>query len=70
MGPIYLLLWLYDTFLSSDPHVHLVVLSFVPLLPDIILSRIHSLKPLSLTRFKAPLQTPKPSLNLHHTTLG
>ncbi|PON99401.1 Hyccin [Trema orientale] len=35
--------WLYDTFLSSDPHLRLVVCSFVPLLSGLYLSRIHSL---------------------------
>ncbi|KAF3434976.1 hypothetical protein FNV43_RR22063 [Rhamnella rubrinervis] len=35
--------WLYDTFLSSDPHLRLVVHSFIPLLSGIYLSRIHSL---------------------------
>ncbi|XP_052204184.1 uncharacterized protein LOC127809437 [Diospyros lotus] len=34
--------WLYDTYLSSDPDLRLVVLSFVPLLSGIYLSRIHS----------------------------
>ncbi|GLT96692.1 hypothetical protein SLE2022_142970 [Rubroshorea leprosula] len=34
--------WLYDTFLSSDPHLRLLVLSFLPLLAGIYLSRIHS----------------------------
>ncbi|KAJ8548171.1 hypothetical protein K7X08_021407 [Anisodus acutangulus] len=34
--------WLYDTFLSSDTDLRLVVLSFIPLLASIYLSRIHS----------------------------
>ncbi|XP_023552230.1 uncharacterized protein LOC111809964 [Cucurbita pepo subsp. pepo] len=34
--------WLYDTFLSSDPHLRLVVLSFLPLLSSLYLSRVHS----------------------------
>lgn len=34
--------WLYDTFLSSDPHLRLLVLSFLPLVSGIYLSRIHS----------------------------
>ncbi|KAM2927865.1 hypothetical protein COP2_035177 [Malus domestica] len=34
--------WLYDTFLSSDPHLRLVVFSFLPLLSDLYLSRVHS----------------------------
>ncbi|KAK3031495.1 hypothetical protein RJ639_036009 [Escallonia herrerae] len=34
--------WLYDTFLSSDPDLRLVVLSFIPLLSSLYLSRIHS----------------------------
>ncbi|XP_030510644.1 uncharacterized protein LOC115725314 [Cannabis sativa] len=35
--------WLYDTYLSSDPHLRLVVFSFIPLLSGLYLSRIHSL---------------------------
>ncbi|KAL5562947.1 hypothetical protein UlMin_032694 [Ulmus minor] len=35
--------WLYDTFLASDPHLRLVVFSFVPLLSGLYLSRVHSL---------------------------
>ncbi|XP_021908247.1 uncharacterized protein LOC110822427 [Carica papaya] len=34
--------WLYETYLSSDPHLRLIVLSFLPLLSGIYLSRIHS----------------------------
>uniref|UniRef100_A0A2P2P0K0 Uncharacterized protein LOC8270482 n=1 Tax=Rhizophora mucronata TaxID=61149 RepID=A0A2P2P0K0_RHIMU len=34
--------WLYDTYLSSDSHLRLVVLSFLPVLCGIYLSRIHS----------------------------
>ena len=34
--------WLYDTYLSSDPDLRLIVLSFLPLLSGIYLSRIHS----------------------------
>lgn len=34
--------WLYDTFLSSDPDLRLVVLSFIPILSGLYLSRIHS----------------------------
>ncbi|CAK9160477.1 unnamed protein product [Ilex paraguariensis] len=34
--------WLYDTFLSSDSDLRLVVLSFIPLLSSLYLSRIHS----------------------------
>ncbi|KAL6222858.1 hypothetical protein ACLB2K_006248 [Fragaria x ananassa] len=41
--------WLYDTFLSSDPHLRLVVFSFLPLLSGLYLSRIHSLSSDSLT---------------------
>ncbi|XP_027346950.1 uncharacterized protein LOC113858477 [Abrus precatorius] len=47
--------WLYDTFLSSDPHLRLVVLSFVPLLSALYLSRIHSSNPPSLAGFEALL---------------
>ncbi|GMJ05566.1 HYCCIN 2 [Hibiscus trionum] len=34
--------WLYETFQSPDPHLRLLVLSFLPLLSGIYLSRIHS----------------------------
>ncbi|OAY32114.1 uncharacterized protein LOC110600394 [Manihot esculenta] len=34
--------WLYETYLSSDPHLRLIVLSFLPLLLGLYLSRIHS----------------------------
>ncbi|XWS68320.1 hypothetical protein CRYUN_Cryun04dG0080300 [Craigia yunnanensis] len=34
--------WLYETFQSSDAHLRLLVLSFLPLLSGIYLSRIHS----------------------------
>jgi hypothetical protein len=34
--------WLYDTYLSSDPHLRLIVLSFLPLVSALYLSRIHS----------------------------
>ncbi|GMY27618.1 A-agglutinin anchorage subunit [Fagus crenata] len=40
--------WLYDTYLSSDPHLQLVVLSFLPLISALYLSRIHSEDSLSL----------------------
>ncbi|XP_008237151.1 PREDICTED: uncharacterized protein LOC103335893 [Prunus mume] len=35
--------WLYDTFLSSDPHLRLVVFSFLPVISGLYLSRVHSL---------------------------
>ncbi|TKY59515.1 Hyccin protein [Spatholobus suberectus] len=47
--------WLYDTFLSGDPHLRLVVLSFVPLLAGLYLSRIHAPDPPSLAGFEAVL---------------
>ncbi|XP_020222537.1 uncharacterized protein LOC109805020 [Cajanus cajan] len=47
--------WLYDTFLSNDPHLRLVVLSFVPLLAGLYLSRLHSPDPPSLAGFEALL---------------
>ncbi|KAL2343787.1 hypothetical protein Fmac_005072 [Flemingia macrophylla] len=47
--------WLYDTFLSNDPHLRLVVLSFVPLLAGLYLSRLHSPEPPSLAGFEALL---------------
>ncbi|KAE8706239.1 hypothetical protein F3Y22_tig00110403pilonHSYRG00250 [Hibiscus syriacus] len=34
--------WLYETFQSTDPHLRLLVLSFIPLLSGTYLSRIHS----------------------------
>ncbi|KAI4299075.1 hypothetical protein L6164_032567 [Bauhinia variegata] len=34
--------WLYDTFLSSEPHLRLVVLSYLPLLSGLYLTRIHN----------------------------
>ncbi|CAI9104000.1 OLC1v1002602C1 [Oldenlandia corymbosa var. corymbosa] len=34
--------WLYETFLSGDPDLRLVVLSYIPLLSSVYLSRIHS----------------------------
>ncbi|KAI5661415.1 hypothetical protein M9H77_20738 [Catharanthus roseus] len=34
--------WLYETFLSADPDLRLVVLSYIPLLASLYLSRIHS----------------------------
>ncbi|WMV50807.1 hypothetical protein MTR67_044192 [Solanum verrucosum] len=47
--------WLYDTFLSSDTDLRLVVLSFIPLLSSIYLSRIHSSISTSLSGFEAVL---------------
>ncbi|EOA13363.1 hypothetical protein CARUB_v10026400mg [Capsella rubella] len=40
--------WLYETYLSSDPPLRLVVLSFLPLLVGMYLSRIHSFDSSSL----------------------
>ncbi|XP_047948447.1 uncharacterized protein LOC125194326 [Salvia hispanica] len=48
--------WLYDTFLSSDPDLRLVVLSALPLLASVYLHRIHhpdSEAPSSLSGFEA-----------------
>ncbi|KAG9135367.1 hypothetical protein Leryth_007139 [Lithospermum erythrorhizon] len=50
--------WLYDTFNSSDPDLKLVVLSFIPLIISLYLSRIHSLSSVSgvyLSGFEAVL---------------
>ncbi|KAL2476903.1 hypothetical protein Fot_46496 [Forsythia ovata] len=50
--------WLYDTFLSSDPDLRLVVLSFLPLLTSLYLHRIHhpsSSTAVSLAGFEAVL---------------
>ncbi|CAN4084764.1 unnamed protein product [Withania somnifera] len=47
--------WLYDTFLSSDTDLRLVVLSFIPLLSSIYLSRIYSSTSNSLSGFEAVL---------------
>ncbi|KAL7001913.1 hypothetical protein U1Q18_003060 [Sarracenia purpurea var. burkii] len=41
--------WLYDTYQSSDPDLRLVVLSFIPLLSGLYLSRIHSPSPSDAT---------------------
>lgn len=41
--------WLYDTFLSADPDLRLVVLSYIPLLASLYLSRIHSSSATSAT---------------------
>ncbi|KAL1564661.1 hypothetical protein AAHA92_06973 [Salvia divinorum] len=48
--------WLYDTYLSSDPDLRLVVLSTLPLLASVYLQRIHypdSDAPTSLSGFEA-----------------
>nr|GEX55116.1 protein FAM126B like [Tanacetum cinerariifolium] len=49
--------WLYDTFLSSDLDLRLVVLSFIPLVSGLYLSRVHSRAELltSLAGFEAVL---------------
>jgi hypothetical protein len=47
--------WLYDTYLSSDPHLRLVVLSFLPLVSALYLSRVHSSDSPSLAGFEAVL---------------
>ena len=51
--------WLYETYLSMDTHLRLVVLSFVPLLLGLYLSQIHSSNSYtsthSLAGFKAVL---------------
>ncbi|KAG9451600.1 hypothetical protein H6P81_011565 [Aristolochia fimbriata] len=48
--------WLYDTFQSSDPDLRLVVLSFIPLLAGLYLSRVVHLGPTpSLAGFEAVL---------------
>lgn len=47
--------WLYDTYLASDPHLRLVVLSFLPLLSTLYLSRVHSSESPSLAGFEAVL---------------
>ncbi|CAH8303819.1 unnamed protein product [Eruca vesicaria subsp. sativa] len=47
--------WLYETYLSSDPPLRLVVLSFLPLLAGTYLSRIHSSSLPSLSGFEAVL---------------
>ncbi|KAF5743923.1 hypothetical protein HS088_TW08G00511 [Tripterygium wilfordii] len=40
-GPDPLCQWLYETYLSNDPHLRLIVLSFLPLISGIYLSRLH-----------------------------
>ncbi|KAL0335135.1 UNVERIFIED_CONTAM: hypothetical protein Sradi_4725400 [Sesamum radiatum] len=50
--------WLYDTYLSSDPDLRLVVLSYLPLISSIYLHRIHYPPldiPVSLSGFEAVL---------------
>ncbi|XP_057803970.1 uncharacterized protein LOC131019440 [Salvia miltiorrhiza] len=50
--------WLYDTYLSSDPDLRLVVLSALPLIASVYLHRIHhpdSDAPSSLSGFEAVL---------------
>lgn len=50
--------WLYDTFLSSDPDLRLVVLSYLPIIASVYLDRIHhpaSDAPVSLSGFEAVL---------------
>ncbi|KAL5982123.1 hypothetical protein ACLOJK_016192 [Asimina triloba] len=49
--------WLYDTFLTGDPDLRLVVLSFIPLLAGLYLSRVISGGPVSpsLAGFEAVL---------------
>ncbi|KAL8536144.1 hypothetical protein ACS0TY_011687 [Phlomoides rotata] len=50
--------WLYDTYLSSDPELRLVVLSYLPLISAVYLHRIHhpvSDTPVSLSGFEAVL---------------
>ncbi|KAK1385998.1 Hyccin [Heracleum sosnowskyi] len=47
--------WLYDTFLSADPDLRLVVLSYIPVLSGIYLSRIHTNSNNSLAGFEAVL---------------
>ncbi|GER42707.1 hypothetical protein STAS_19523 [Striga asiatica] len=50
--------WLYDTYLSSDPDLRLVVLSYLPIVAAVYLRRIHhpaSDQPVSLSGFEAVL---------------
>lgn len=47
--------WLYDTYLSSDPQLRLVVLSYLPLLTGLYLTRVHSDPSPSLAGFEAVL---------------
>ncbi|GAV65371.1 Hyccin domain-containing protein [Cephalotus follicularis] len=48
--------WLYDTYLSSDPHLRLIVISLLPLIINIYLSRVHSSNSVpSLSGFEAVL---------------
>ncbi|OIV96203.1 hypothetical protein TanjilG_14880 [Lupinus angustifolius] len=51
--------WLYDTFLSDDPHLRLLLLSYLPLISGLYLSRVHhssiSITPPSLAGFEAVL---------------
>ncbi|GFP98682.1 protein fam126b [Phtheirospermum japonicum] len=50
--------WLYDTYLSSDPDLRLVVLSYLPIISAVYLRRIHhpsAVGPVSLSGFEAVL---------------
>ncbi|KAL3638100.1 hypothetical protein CASFOL_017970 [Castilleja foliolosa] len=50
--------WLYDTYLSSDPDLLLVVLSYIPIISAVYLRRIHHPEadgPVSLSGFEAVL---------------
>ncbi|KAL6517654.1 hypothetical protein OROMI_033355 [Orobanche minor] len=50
--------WIYDTYLSSDPDLRLVVLSYLPIITAVYLRRIHhpsSDRPISLSGFEAVL---------------
>ncbi|KAG8364132.1 hypothetical protein BUALT_Bualt19G0095000 [Buddleja alternifolia] len=50
--------WLYDTYLSSDPDLRLVVLSYLPIISAVYLHRIHhrtTENPTSLSGFEAVL---------------
>ncbi|OIT29053.1 PREDICTED: uncharacterized protein LOC109211863 [Nicotiana attenuata] len=39
--------WLYDTFQSSEPELHLIVLRFLPIIAGVYLSRVNLHKPLA-----------------------
>ncbi|GAV84921.1 Hyccin domain-containing protein [Cephalotus follicularis] len=48
--------WLYETYLSSDPHLRLIVISLIPLIINIYLCRVHSSNSApSLSGFEAVL---------------
>ncbi|CDP22217.1 unnamed protein product [Coffea canephora] len=61
-----LCLWLYDTFLSADSELHLVVLCYIPFLSSFYLSRIHSSS--TTSAISPPLISPASKLSFLSST--